>query len=587
MISLTDEQKKAIDHQSNLLLSACPGSGKTRVILAKLLTLADTVVGSPQFIGCITYTNAAVDEIEKRLRTYGSQAIADKCEISTIHSFCLNFILRPYAWLIPEIPRAFRVITAEMSEFEHLVRAVEDEFFRTPTGRMFDDYASLRIDVNGAPCGQGFESGIVTGPSARRYWEVLCQHGYLDFSMILYYSLRLLTENSFVGRGVASRFSWLLIDEFQDTTDVQLAIFRKLQSYLHTKFFMVGDQNQSIMSFAGARPDLAVQFANDVNAERNLALSGNFRCGQGIIDRAEQLISRTPAMHPEGGAKAIVTSVQCEHVNRPVDAIVDYFLPTLEAQGIKLGDAAILAPWWTHLVPIARRLREFGVPVFGPGARPYQKRRLVAALAEQLGACAESVNYAGMPGVERALFRLVQDTTGTTRFDVFSYRGRTSCLALIYMARRLAAQHPGGVDWLRAMAKEAGDLLYTEEWIPAGSGAAFAASAEDMIGDMTARGVDLANLQISDLGLFANPDQALKLITLHNSKGREFDAVAMIHMNDGHIPHFASRSQAGYDEARRLFYVGMTRAKKVLIVASDATDRRNPPCIYISEAGLA
>ncbi|WP_353429398.1 3'-5' exonuclease [Paracoccus denitrificans] len=98
--------------------------------------------------------------------------------------------------------------------------------------------------------------------------------------------------------------------------------------------------------------------------------------------------------------------------------------------------------------------------------------------------------------------------------------------------------------------------------------------------------MDVANLQITDLGLFANPENAIKLITMHSSKGREFDAVAIIHANHGHIPHFTARTQEEFDEARRLFYVGITRAKKHLIVLSDQTDRRNRPTRYIAEAGL-
>ncbi len=151
IIRLTTEQRDAVEHDGNLLLTACPGSGKTRVILAKLLTLADQVVGTPRFIGCITYTNAAVDEIESRLRTYGNTAISDCCEISTIHAFCLQFILRPYSWLIPEVPTSFQVLSRENSLFEQIVTAVEDAFGRMPAGQVFDDYESLRIDVDGNP----------------------------------------------------------------------------------------------------------------------------------------------------------------------------------------------------------------------------------------------------------------------------------------------------------------------------------------------------------------------------------------------------------------------------------------------------
>lgn len=586
MIPLTSEQREAVDYDGNLLLTACPGSGKTRVILAKLLTLADQLVGTPHFIGCITYTNAAVDEIEARLRTYGNNAITDRCEISTIHAFCLQFILRPYGWLIPEVPKRFQVLSRENSLFEQIVTAVEDALGRKPAGLVFDDYESLRIDVNGRPCGQGLENGIVTAEAASLYWDRVRAHGYLDFAMILYYSWKILEQHPFVGRGVASRFAWLLIDEFQDTTDIQIAIFGALQRFLHTRFFLVGDQNQSIMRFAGARPELAEQFSDQINAHRNIALTGNFRCGPAIVTTAARLIPTVPGMQSAGDAAQFPAQVNYVNVGRPIDAITDHFLPSLQNAGIPLGKAAILAPWWTHLIPVARALREFDVPVFGPGARPYRRRRLLAGLAEQLGACAEAGNYLGLPGVERALFRLIGDLTGSSRYDIFSYQGRRVALGLIYLARELAEHHPGGVAWLRAIALSAGSYLEREEWLPGAAKQPLIDSAEEMLSDMRSNKVDLANLLISDMGLFANPEHALKLITLHNSKGREFDGVALICMNDGSIPHFSTSTQEAYDEARRLFYVGLTRAKRVLVVASDQSHWRNKPTPFIAEAGL-
>lgn len=586
MIRLTPEQREAVEHDGNLLLTACPGSGKTRVILAKLLTLADQFIGTSRFIGCITYTNAAVDEIEARLRIYGNNAIADRCEISTIHAFCLQFVLRPYSWLIPEVPASFQVLSRENSLFEQIVTAVEDAFGRKPVGQVFEDYESLRIDVNGEPCGQGIETGIVSDESAALYWERVRAHGCLDFAMILYYSWRILEQNPFVGRGIASRFAWLLIDEFQDTTDIQIAIFSALHNFLHTRFFLVGDQNQSIMRFAGARPELAEQFGDQVEAHRDTALTGNFRCGPAITSTASTLISTVPRMRSAGDAARLAAHVNYVHVGRPIDAITDHFLPALQDAGIPFGKAAILAPWWTHLIPVARALREFDVPVFGPGARPYKRRRLLAGLAEQLGACAEAGNYLGLPGVERALFRLIGNLTGNSRYDMFSYKGRRVALGLIYLARELADQHPGGVAWLRTIAREAGDYLECEEWLPSSAKQPLIDSAEEMLSDMQTSKVDLANLLISDMGLFANPEHALKLITLHHSKGREFDGVALICMNNGSIPHFSTSTHEAYDEARRLFYVGLTRAKRILIVASDQSHFRNTPTPFIAEAGL-
>jgi DNA helicase-2/ATP-dependent DNA helicase PcrA len=586
MISLTPDQRRAVDSDGSIQLSACPGSGKTRVIIAKLLRLAETVEGTPRSIGCITYTNAAVDEIESRIKQAGTNTLFERCEIATIHAFCLQFILRPYRWLVPEVPPGFKILTREMRAFARLVRAVEDEIGRPVQFRTFEDYASIRMALDGSPAGTGIEGGIVTDASAHRFWDLVRQAGHIDFSMILYYSYALLSAHEFIAEGLSSRFSWLLVDEFQDTTDVQIEILKLLNARLHTDFFLVGDEHQSINAFAGARPDLARAFSEEIGARQDIAISGNFRSGPHIITPAQTLIARNPAMYSAGQAEQYTGAIQYEHVASPVNAITDHFLPLLEGNGISPGKTAILAPWWQHLVPIARTLREFGVPVFGPGARPYQRSRLFAVLAEQLGACVDTETLLHLPGVEKAVFRVINEAMGLSRFDVFSYAGRCTALKLVYAARAIAQEHLGGAAWLEASAQASADILLADEWIDLKTAEALTGSVQEMMNDMRNRPVDVDNLGISDLGLFADPNNAIKLLTLHNSKGREFDAVAIINANEGQIPHFTARTQREFDEARRLFYVGITRARKHLLVVSDQLNRRNRPTRFIAEAGL-
>lgn len=586
MISLTPDQKRAVDCEENIQLSACPGSGKTRVIIAKLLRLAEAVEGTPRSIACITYTNAAVDEIESRIKQIGTNALFERCEISTIHAFCLEFMLRPYRWLVPAVPPAFKILTREMNAFERIVRAVEDEIGRVIEFRTFDDYASIRMTLDGSPAGSGLEGGIVTDASARRYWDLMHQAGYIDFSMILYYSHALLNAYDFIAEGLSSRFSWLLVDEFQDTTDVQIEILKLLNARLHTQFFLVGDEHQSINAFAGARPDLARAFSEEINARQDIAISGNFRSGQHIITPAQTLITRNPAMYSAGHAEHYTGTIQHQHAVSPVNAVTDHFLPLLEENGIAAGNAAVLAPWWQHLVPVARALRGFGVPVFGPGARPYQRSRLFAVLAEQLGACVEMETLLYLPGVERAIFRVINEAMGLSRFNVFSYLGRCTALKLVYVAKAIAQENPGGAAWLEASAQACADILLTDEWIDRPTAEALTGSVHEMMNDMRNRNVDVDNLEIADLGLFANPDNAIKLLTLHNSKGREFDAIAIINANEGHLPHFTARTQSEFDEARRLFYVGITRARKHLLIVSDQSHHRNRPTRFIAGTGL-
>lgn len=586
MTFLTEDQKRAVDCDGNISLSACPGSGKTRVIIAKLLRLAEAVEGTPRSIGCITYTNAAVDEIESRIKQVGTNALSERCEIVTIHAFCLQFILRPYRWLSTDVPTRFKILTREMRDFERIVSAVEDEFGLTVQFRTFDEYASIRMTLDGSPAGTGIENGIVSDASARRYWDLVRQAGYIDFSMILYYSHALLNAHEFIAEGLSSKFSWLLVDEFQDTTDVQIEILKLLNARLNTRFFLVGDEHQSINAFAGARPDLAHAFSSDIGARNDIAISGNFRSGPHIIEFAQTLINRDPAMYSAGLAVHNTGSAEYQHAASPINAITDYFLPLLESSGVPLGKAAILAPWWQHLLPVARTLREFDVPVFGPGARPYQRSRLFAVLAEQLGACVDAETFAHLPGVEKAMFRIINDAMGNVRFDVFSYLGRRTAIKLVYEAKQIAETFPGGAAWLETAAQTSAHVLLLDGWIDRATADALVGSVQEMLNDMRARNVDVDNLEISDLGLFANPDNAVKLLTLHNSKGREFDAVAIIHANEGQIPHFTARTQSEFDEARRLFYVGLTRAKKHLLVVSDQTNYRNIPTRYLAEAGF-
>jgi len=585
MIPLTPEQKDAVSTEGHLLLTACPGSGKTRVILAKLLELSDRVAGTPHFISCITYTNAAVDEIEYRLRKFGGQSSVEKCDVATIHSFCLQNILKPYHWLIPEVPPNFKVLTRTSADFTRIVEAAENAISRRLGPRTLDDYEGLRLGMDGQPAGRGYSQGSITIESAQHYWHFCRANGYLDFSMILYYAWRILNDYPFVSVGIGSRYSWFLVDEFQDTSDIQLDIFRLIQNNRRTSFFFVGDENQSILGFAGARPDLAREFAGNIGADLDKQLSANFRSGPRIIDVAETIISTNPRMHAEGHAAGFLAAPTYVHANRPIEAITDHFIPTILNGGFSLGKTAILAPWWTHLIPIARELRERDIPVYGPGARPYRRSRLFASLAEQLGACAEADDLLGLPGVEKSVFQLIRRTMGLTRFDLFSYTGRKTALSLIYTAKEIAARTDSGIEWLNACCNQIADILVDEEWITLDVKNMLGLSVDLMISDMRGQNVDVENLLVSDLGLFANPENAIKLITLHNSKGREFDAVAMICMNEGSIPHFTARTEASFSEARRLFYVGITRARKHLLIASHA-DHRNPPTRFIREAGL-
>lgn len=573
---LTAEQKDAVRCEQDLMLTACPGSGKTRVIISKLSRVIEEVRDTPRAVACITYTNTAVHEIEARLRHHiqpGDDAYYDIC---TIHSFCLNHVFRPFCHLIKGYKNGFKILTPDSTEFEQYVTATCEQYNRyNLTFRDFEEFTQLRVSVDGQPVGNALERGALTPDMALAYWKRIREAGFIDFANIIYYSYVLLQKRPEILSYVSAKFAWILVDEFQDTTDLQVEILSLIAGGERTRFLLVGDPCQSIFGFAGARPDLADEFAARIEARTDMQLSGNFRSSPPIIDHANVLYPRTPPMKALGCAKKYTNAPVWQHGNSAFEVITDYFLPTLEGLDIPVGDAAILAPTWYSLFPLGRRLREYGVSIVGPGARPYRRNRLFAPLAEQVCAYLMEPDPDAIVGIERTLFNTVLNATGRTYFSVFSYRGRVIVFRLLDGARQLHGVHMGGIAWLEAAARAFSDILIDEEYLSPQEDDLFAMSVEEMKTDMRNNKVDLANLTIADLGIYASPDAALKLSSLHNAKGREYRAVAMIDLHEGRIPFYQVTTVEEIEEAKRLFYVGVTRAEQFLLYVTDNSDHRN------------
>ena len=377
-MKLTNSQSDAVKHDDNTIVVACPGSGKTRCLVAKMLHSINEVRGSARKIACITYTNAAVHEIETRLRTYGSSGDEDYCEISTIHAFCLNNILRFFHWRLDEYKDGFKVIPPDCEIYQAIAQEVCSKFGLVSKAKEL--FELLNREPDGTPiCSQP-----LSHDSALEFWKLLENEKYIDFPNIVYLSLKLLNSHPSISRALSSKYAWILVDEFQDTSALQVEILKCIAEEGKTKFFLVGDPYQSIYGFAGARPDLMDEFAKHIKAKSDFSLLGNFRSSSFVIDHAEKLFPRNPPMYTSGSNKNITEKPVYVHTSSAFNAITDYFLPALNDMGIGYGESAILAPWWIKLLHIGRSLREYGIPIVGPGARPYKRSHLFARLAEQV-----------------------------------------------------------------------------------------------------------------------------------------------------------------------------------------------------------
>lgn len=581
-MTLTAEQRAAVGCDDDLLLTACPGSGKTRTIAARLGREIEKLRGSPRAAACITYTNAAVQEVEQRIAAQLLDGDEQHYIICTIHSFCLTQVLRPFAWLVPGFAGTMRVLARDRPEFEAIARyaGAQVNFFNLGA-RDFEAFASLSLDANGHLIGLALTNEAVRR-AAPYFWRRCTELGFIDFGNIIYKAYCLIRDKPLVAESVASRFSCFLVDEFQDTTELQIEILKLIHAQNRSRIFAVGDPAQSIFGFTGARPELIEPFARDVQARTDLQLTGNFRSSPPIVAHAERLIPRDPAMRSVGRYRNWRVAPSLVQTGGTFEAITDHFLPLLIGTGIPLGEAAILAREWAPLFPLSRQLRDFGVPVVGPGARPYRRSRLFASLAEQL--CGYLVDPAAhnTRQLERALFHAVQDATARVSLEIFSFTGRVTLVKLLRQAEQLA-QRGGAVQWLDAMSHATGAILHRDGLIDDVHAGLFYASVQEMKADMRGQNVDLGNLTIEDLGLFASPSRALRLSTIHNAKGREFGAVALINLREGRFPHYRATD---IDAERRLFYVAITRAERVLLYLAESDQWGNPPSRFLSRDGV-
>jgi len=576
-MSLTTVQRSAVAHDGNTLLVACPGSGKTRCIVAKVLRCLPSVRDTARRIACITYTNAAVHEIERRIRILGRTGDEDYCEVSTIHSFCLNNILRHFYWQLSEVAEGFLVLPSESERYGEIVADICKRFKLDGNAR--DSFERLSRDPAGSPV----VSDPLTVHIANAFWAELAKEGFIDFANIVYLSYKLVVSNPNIARNLACRFPWILIDEFQDTSLLQVALFRVIAAQNRTNFFLVGDPFQSIYGFAQASPRLVSTFATEIDAKSDFALSDNFRSSRHVVAEAEGLLPRIPKMVAVGENAGFAQKVIYLDAAKAFDAIMDEFLPLLEEHNIPFGNAAILSPTWVKLFQVGRQLREFGIPVVGPGARPYRRSRVFAPLAEDICGYLARGRPEMIPQIERQLFTVLSEVTGRMPFSIFSYEGRCVVYRLIRIGADVARESGSGSHWLREASSRISETLVKAGLLAKALDEVLPESAAEMIVDMRRNKVDVENLDVESLGLFACPEHNLKLLTIHASKGREFDGVALIDLHEGCIPHYRATSQMEMDGARRVLYVGTTRARKVLVYITDRENSRNRPSRFLGD----
>ena len=350
--NLNEEQIKAVKTDDHLLLTACPGSGKTRVITRKIAYELGRLTHPNRRVVALTFTIRAAEEIERRLQKMN----LDTAQLwsGNIHAFCLNWILRPYACFHLKTQRGFVIVDSVKAD-DILKNLIESNFSDLPTNLK-------KVRVKLAPDGSFLIKNEAQKPIVEAYQQVLEENRFVDFEHLLWYSLDLLRRFPKIASTLSGIFQNILIDEFQDTQELQYQIIFEIvrAGKGRTKVCFVGDCDQAIYGSLGGVAKTQAEIEAGIGAKICLCeLSGNYRSNQRVIDFYRNFQTMPLEITAEGGNSGfggLVTLNNTVSKDDLADEIARLIQLSLDA-GVPEEEIGILVPQWVMIMPLSRKLK--------------------------------------------------------------------------------------------------------------------------------------------------------------------------------------------------------------------------------------
>ena len=553
--ALNPKQREAFDELGNTVLLAGPGSGKTATLVLKVARLLDEIP-PPRGLACLTYGNEAAREFERRLCGYGIRS-GGRLFTGTVHSFCIAHVLRPFASRLGVGHR--HLATSEIASDNELKAAREagleaahvnepESWWRTK----LEEYRKLalvepsfakRLDERLPKINQGYEAYL------RRIDR-------LDFDDIVIGSLILIQEHEHVRQALWAKYPWFVIDEYQDLGLALHRIVNELLERAGVKVFAVGDPDQSIYGFSGARPEFLDELARRDNV-RPVRLELNYRCRQQIIDASLHVLQageeRKFLSATAGDERGeIIFKGHKQGLGEQATYVVDRIREYID-QGLSLGEIGVFAKRWGDLAPCEKALADAGIPYRIVRGRDYRSTSLTAWVESMAAWCAGGWQ-SGKPRM-RDLFSAWQRLLSACRESSNRNDDLSDRVMLHKTLSPLRVSAMTVAQWIEAL--------------DASLGLGAIAKDPDRVPlhiryDVRELAKMLASLSTGGVGAptiaeFTGIDQdKVVLQSLHSSKGLEYTVVFMLALEKGIIPQYKENER----EARRLFYVGMTRARR-------------------------
>jgi len=599
---LNPQQKNAVTAGNGpVLVVAGPGSGKTRVLTQRIAYLIAVEGVRPWQILAVTFTNKAAKEMGERVKRLLPDQAIEGIMLGTFHSICARMMRREAEYL----PIQSNFVIFDMDDQERIVKSairemnINEKLYRPASvlGAISRAKNEL-IGPDDYPT-QTYRDEIVKRVYAE-YQKRLIASNAVDFDDILLYTARLLEEQPIVRDKYAQRFRHVLVDEFQDTNLAQYALVKQLASF-HSNIFCVGDPDQSIYAWRGADWRNVQRFDQDFPDAQTILLEQNYRSRQTILDAAMGVINRAQnrrkkKLFSDRGAGEKIFFYEAPDDYAEASFVVDAIAQLVASRQFEPGDCAVMYRTNAMSRLIEEAFLQARLPYRLVGAQRFYGRREVKDMIAFLRLVHNPADEASLDRVINVPPRGIGDKTLTTLHLIARQNKIQPGFVLLDLARGAESPYWKSFAGRAAISlADFGGLL--SNWRTAAlslnTAELFDRVVKDLnfkeyIDDQSEEGVDRwENVQelrrlaeeystrsldefLENVALVSDQDTIREgnvptLLTLHAAKGLEFGVVFIVGLDDGILPHSRSFDQPeSMEEERRLFYVGITRAKDKL-----------------------
>ena len=624
-LKLNPAQNEAVTHGNGpLLVVAGAGSGKTRVLTSRIAHLINEKGISPFEILAITFTNKAAEEMRHRVvELVGS--VAHKMWVSTFHSACVR-ILRQSSDEIGFSPNFTIYDQGDAARLMgHVIKDLNFDLKRFPPRALLSKISSLKneginpndyLDSTENPYDQKVSEIFV------EYQLRLKRASAMDFDDLLLNTVIIFRKNKLILEQWQNRFKHVLVDEYQDTNLIQNELVSLLAAD-HRNICVVGDSDQSIYQFRGADVRNILNFEKVFPDATVIVLDQNYRSTQTILDAANEVISRNSGRQPkdlwteEGNGESIVM-YQASNEDDEAKWVAEKIISYKRAGYSELSDVAIFYRTNAQSRAIEEQLNRLGMAyrVVG-GTRFYDRREVRDALA-YLRLAVNPLDEVALRRVLNVPKRGVGDTS-LGKIEDWADKNQVDFFPALFEASKAGVSGKAlkGIESFLNLLEESQSRLDLGpadiiEFSLEKSGYISALEEERTI-EAEGRLENLSELvgaasEFSDIseflervGLVADTDEIpnegsdfgdgeVLLMTLHAAKGLEFPVVFLLGMEEGIFPHVRALGDPDQmEEERRLAYVGITRARKILHLCNawsrmlHGQTQYNPPSRFLDD----